>query len=86
MVITIVLSDAMLLARSVYCLPIYETDVKLYCAWSSFLELVQAHCRYNLFLLKALEKRDILCLFFKEVSDKISDVLGENVLDVRYLL
>ena len=65
--ITIVFSDAMLLARSMYCSAIYETDVKLYCAWSSFLEVGQAHYRYNLFLLKALEKRNILCLFFKEV-------------------
>ena len=48
LVITSVLSNAMLLPRSMYCLAVYYvTDVMLYCAWSSFLELGQAHYRYN---------------------------------------
>ena len=36
------------LPRSMYCLAVYYvTDVMLYCAWSSFLDLRQAHYRYN---------------------------------------
>ena len=48
LVIIFVLSDAIVLPRSCFlCMHFlamyYESDVKLYCAWSSFLELAQAH-------------------------------------------
>ena len=34
----------------------YETDLTLHCAWSSILELGQAHYKYNLLLLSDKER------------------------------